>query len=155
MTTYQPEPVIFGERALTIENIVALSQRQARAHVEQRFALFGRPATEAFMAEVAVQRPLGRMSPADMDRMKTAVARMAKRLKELEAEVKAVREQIIATGQDRVIGEFADAIVSLSERSNFDGKLAQSYLTAEQIKACTKTRVVTTVRAKAKTAKEG
>ena len=55
-------------------------QRQARAHVEQRFALFGRPATEAFMAEVAVQRPLGRMSPADMNRMKTAVARMAKRL---------------------------------------------------------------------------
>ncbi len=55
-------------------------QRQARAHVEQRFALFGKPATEAFMAEVAVQRPLGRMSPADMDRMKTAVARMAKRL---------------------------------------------------------------------------
>jgi uncharacterized protein len=55
-------------------------QRLARAHVEQRFALFGKPATEAFMAEVAVQRPLGRMSPADMDRMKTAVARMAKRL---------------------------------------------------------------------------
>ncbi len=55
-------------------------QRQARLHVEQRFALFGKPATEAFMAEVAVQRPLGRMSPADMDRMKTAVARMAKRL---------------------------------------------------------------------------
>ena len=76
------------------------------------------------------------------------------RLKELEAEVKAVREQIIATGQERVTGEFADAIVSLSERSNFDGKLAQSYLTAEQIAACTKKSVVTTVRAKAKTAKE-
>lgn len=34
MTTYQPEPVIFGERALTIENIVALSQRQARAQLQ-------------------------------------------------------------------------------------------------------------------------
>lgn len=55
-------------------------QREARAFVEQRFALFGRPATEAFMTEVAVQRPLGRMSPPDMDRMKAAVARMAKRL---------------------------------------------------------------------------
>ena len=55
-------------------------QRQVRALVEQRFELFGRPATEAFMTEVAVQRPLGRMSPPDMDRMKAAVARMAKRL---------------------------------------------------------------------------
>ncbi|MBL0951619.1 MAG: aromatic amino acid lyase, partial [Pseudomonas sp.] len=34
MTTYQPEPVIFGERALTIENIVALSQRKARAQLQ-------------------------------------------------------------------------------------------------------------------------
>lgn len=34
MTTYQPEPVIFGERQLTIENIVALSQRQARAQLQ-------------------------------------------------------------------------------------------------------------------------
>ena len=55
-------------------------QRQARAYVDQRFALYGRPATEAFMTEVAVQRPLGRLSPPDMDRMKAAVARMAKRL---------------------------------------------------------------------------
>ena len=55
-------------------------QRQARALVQQRFELFGRPATEAFMTEVAVARPLGRLSPPDMDRMKAAVARMAKRL---------------------------------------------------------------------------
>nr|WP_256834323.1 aromatic amino acid ammonia-lyase [Pseudomonas oleovorans] len=34
MTTYQPEPVIFGERALTIENIVALSQRKAHAQLQ-------------------------------------------------------------------------------------------------------------------------
>jgi len=73
-----------GEAGTALRQTLAAArarlQRQARAHVEQRFALFGRPATEAFMAEVAVQRPLGRMSPADMDRMKTAVARMAKRL---------------------------------------------------------------------------
>ncbi len=54
--------------------------RHARAWVEQRFELFGQPATEQFMTEVAVHRPLGRMSPPDMDRMKRAVARMAKRL---------------------------------------------------------------------------
>lgn len=81
-------------------------------------------------------------------------ATLTERLKELEAEVKTVREAILATGQDRVIGEFADAIVSLSERSNFDQTLAKSFLNAEQLAACTKKLVVTTVRAKAKTAKE-
>lgn len=70
-------------------------QRQARAHVDQRFALFGKPATEAFLREVAVDRPLGRMSPADMDRMKTAVARMAKRL----AQRHSHRKRILLRGQ--------------------------------------------------------
>ena len=55
-------------------------QRQARAVVQQRFELYGRPATEAFMAEVVVQRKIGRLAPADMERMKLAVARMARRL---------------------------------------------------------------------------
>lgn len=82
-------------------------------------------------------------------------ATLNERLKELEAEVKAVRDQIVATGQDRVIGEFADATVSLSERTNFDAKLAKSFLTAEQIAACTSVSVITTVRAKPKTVKEG
>ena len=40
-----------------------LLQREARAVVQHRFALFGEPATEAFMTEVAVNRPLGRMAP--------------------------------------------------------------------------------------------
>lgn len=55
-------------------------RRHARALVEQRFELFGKPATDAFLTEVAVQRPLGRMSPPDIGRMKVAVARMARRL---------------------------------------------------------------------------
>ena len=55
-------------------------QRAARAFIDQRFELFGRPATEAFMTEVSVKRPIGRMSPVDMERMKTAVARMARKL---------------------------------------------------------------------------
>ena len=55
-------------------------RREARAVVDQRFELYGRPATEAFMTEVTVQRPLGRMAPAEMERMKAAVARMARRL---------------------------------------------------------------------------
>ena len=53
---------------------------RARALVEQRYALHGRAATEAFLTEVAVARPLGRVSPPDMDRMKAVVARLAKRL---------------------------------------------------------------------------
>ena len=57
-----------------------LLQREARALIAQSFELYGRPATETFMTEVAVQRRLGRMAPADMARMKTAVARMARKL---------------------------------------------------------------------------
>lgn len=53
---------------------------RARALVEQRFELHGRAATEAFLTDVAVARPLGRVSPPDMGRMKALVARLAKRL---------------------------------------------------------------------------
>ena len=81
--------------ALAMEATRAQLQRQARAFVEQRFALYGKPATENFMTQVAVDRPLGRMSPADMDRMKVAVARMAKRL----AQRHAHRQRITLRGQ--------------------------------------------------------
>ncbi len=68
-------------------------QRQARAWVEQRFALFGQPSTENFMAEVAVRRPLGRMGPPDIERMKVAVARMAKRLAAKHSQRRRIRLQ--------------------------------------------------------------
>ena len=55
-------------------------QTQARALVQQRFAIFGQPATDAFMTDVIVHRPIGRLAPADMERMKAAVTRMARRL---------------------------------------------------------------------------
>ncbi len=55
-------------------------QRLARSVVDERFELFGKPATESFLSDVAVTRPLGRMAPAEMERMKAAVARMAKKL---------------------------------------------------------------------------
>ena len=55
-------------------------QRHVRALVEQRFALFGKPATETFLAEIAIKRQLGRLAASDQERMKVAVARMAKRL---------------------------------------------------------------------------
>ena len=58
----------------------ATLQRKARAHVDGRFELFGRSATEAFMNEMASERAIGALSRADMERMKHVVARMAKRL---------------------------------------------------------------------------
>ena len=69
-----------ADEARTLGRARDALRREARAVVEQRFELYGRPATEAFMTEVTVQRPLGRMAPAEMERMKAAVARMAKRL---------------------------------------------------------------------------
>ena len=72
-----------------------LLQHQARALVEQRFELFGKPATENFMTEVAVRRPIGRMGPPDIERMKVAVARMAKRLSAKHSQ----RRRIILQGQ--------------------------------------------------------
>lgn len=70
-----------------------LLQRQARALVEQRFELFGKPATENFMTEVAVRRPIGRMGPPDIERMKVAVARMAKRLSAKHSQRRRIRLQ--------------------------------------------------------------
>lgn len=55
-------------------------QRAARAVVEARFALYGQGATDQFMNEVVVRRPLGRMSPPDMARLQQVIARMARRL---------------------------------------------------------------------------
>lgn len=79
-------------------------------------------------------------------------ATIHERKKEIEAQYEALRKEILATGQEIVAGEFADAVVRLSERTNFDAKLAKSFLTAEQIAACTSKGVVSTVVPKAKTA---
>ena len=64
---------------------------RARALVEQRFELHGRAATDAFLTEVAVARPLGRVSPPDMQRMTAVVARLAKRLAARHARRRRVR----------------------------------------------------------------
>ena len=54
--------------------------RRARAFVQQRFEVFGRAATESFMNDAVTNRPIERLGLRDMERMKTVVARMAKRL---------------------------------------------------------------------------
>lgn len=87
-----------------------------------------------------------------LDNLSTAdkYATIKARIDELEAELKVVRDQIIASGAESVTGEFADIKVTLTERNSFDQTLAKSYLTAEQIAACSKRSVVTTLRVKAK-----
>lgn len=74
-----PSPAAQAQ-ARALQATRAMLQQEARALVDQRFELYGRPATETFMTDVAVHRPLGRMAPEDMARMKTAVARMARQL---------------------------------------------------------------------------
>lgn len=66
--------------AVTSQTDPAALRHLARALVQQRFDLHGSAATENFLTEVAVARPLGRMAPAEMDRMRRAIGRMAKRL---------------------------------------------------------------------------
>ncbi|SDU15301.1 HAL/PAL/TAL family ammonia-lyase [Geopseudomonas guangdongensis] len=59
MTTYQPEPVIFGERPLTIEHVVALAQRQARAHLQDDAAFRARIARGAQFLDTLLDREGG------------------------------------------------------------------------------------------------
>jgi hypothetical protein len=58
----------------------AALQTRARAYVDGRYELFGRSATEAFLNEVVTDRQIGALTRGDMERMKSVVARMAKRL---------------------------------------------------------------------------
>ena len=87
-----------------------------------------------------------------LDNLSTAdkYATIKARIDELEAELKIVRDEIIASGAETVTGEFSQIKVTLAERATFDQTLAKSYLTAEQINACTKRSVVTTLRVKTK-----
>jgi uncharacterized protein with von Willebrand factor type A (vWA) domain len=67
--------------------------RQARAVVDRRFEVFGRAATETFMNTAVSARPIDQLSLRDMERMKTLVARMAKRLAERHSRPRKHRQQ--------------------------------------------------------------
>ena len=61
-----------------------------------------------------------------------------------------VKTEIKATGVAEIVGDQAIVTVSLSEPVRFDATTAKTFLTAEQIAACTKTGdLVTTIRVKA------
>lgn len=55
----------------------------------------------------------------------------------LKTKVEKLREELIKTGCDAVHGDFSTVKINLTERANFDSKMAKAFLTAEQIAACT------------------
>lgn len=71
-------------------------------------------------------------------------------LEAVEARVKALRNEIMATGLEAIEGQHAIVTVGLSERGSLDQKLAKTFLTAEQLAACTKTTLIETLRVKVK-----
>ena len=68
----------------------------------------------------------------------------------LTKEFEAVKAEIKATGLETIEGDYATVIVSLSERSTLDTKAVKELLTAEQVAACTKVTLITTLRDKPK-----
>lgn len=70
------------------------------------------------------------------------------RAEEAEALLKVIRDEILATGVERLDGEFASVTVALSERASLDAASVKKLLTPEQVQAVTKTTLVTTLRVK-------
>jgi hypothetical protein len=69
-------------------------------------------------------------------------------------QVDAIKAQIKATAHDGVIeGEFATVTITYTTPERFDAKTAKTFLTAEQVAACTKVgSLVETIRVKNKLA---
>ena len=61
-----------------------------------------------------------------------------------------VKAEIKATGLETIEGNYATVTVCLSERRTFDAKTAKTFLTDEQIEACTKILLIETLRDKPK-----
>jgi hypothetical protein len=69
-------------------------------------------------------------------------------VKAAEAALKILKDEINALGQPELIGEYAIVTLGLSERNTFDATVAKGFLTTDQIVACTKTTLVSTIRVK-------
>lgn len=66
------------------------------------------------------------------------------------ADLEKLKAEVKALGQEVLEGDFCTVTLSLSERTTFDGKVAQKYLTPEQVASCQKKSLVETVRVQAK-----
>ena len=75
-------------------------------------------------------------------------ATLKARADEIDALLKKAREEILATGLDIIKGDLAIIKVSLSESTTLDVKEARKLLSAEQITACSKVGLRTTITVK-------
>lgn len=84
-----------GQEARRLQAARDALRRSARAVVQQRFDLFGRTATASFMAETAVERAIGAMTPSDLTQLEPIVRRLARRLAQRHAQ----RRRVLMRGQ--------------------------------------------------------
>jgi hypothetical protein len=85
----------------------------------------------------------------------TNLAALADRYADIKAEMEYLQRlldetkaDIKAAGREEIVGTRAVVTLGLSERTTLDSKLAKEILTDEQIKACSKTALVETIRVK-------
>lgn len=64
------------------------------------------------------------------------------------ATLDAIKAEIRSLGRETLEGTHVLVTLSLAERRSFDAKAAAQYLTDEQVKACTRTTQVETIRIK-------
>ena len=75
-------------------------------------------------------------------------ATLKAQMEEYEQKLKKLRAEILATGQETIVGECAIVEVKLSERNSLDTSSVKKLLTEEQIVAITKTALVETLKVK-------
>lgn len=68
----------------------------------------------------------------------------------LEQELSGVKTEIKALGQEQIEGDNVIVTLSLSERNVLDTAAVKKFLTEAQIKDCTKTSLIETIRIKPK-----
>jgi ParB-like chromosome segregation protein Spo0J len=83
------------------------------------------------------------------------IAALADRYADIKAEIegmerllKEVKDEIKATGREEIVGTRSVVTLSLSERNSLDTSAAKKFMTDEEIKFCTKTTLVETIRVK-------
>lgn len=75
-------------------------------------------------------------------------ATLKAQMEEYEQKLKKLRAEILATGQETIVGERAIVEVKLSERNSLDTSSIRKLFTEEQIVAMTKTTLVETLKVK-------
>jgi ParB-like chromosome segregation protein Spo0J len=83
------------------------------------------------------------------------IAALADRYADIKAEIeglerllKEVKDEIKAQGREEIVGTRAVVTLGLSERNSLDTSAARKFLTDDEIKFCTKTTLVETIRVK-------